>query len=65
MPEVAGDAGLLVNPYSVPEIAEAMQTVATDSKVRSNLKTASLVRAKQFSWNQTGTATANILRQYL
>jgi len=65
MPEVAGDAGLLVNPYSVPEIAEAMQTVATDSKVRSNLKTASLARASQFSWNKTGKATANILEQYL
>jgi glycosyltransferase involved in cell wall biosynthesis len=65
MPEVAGDAGLLVNPYSIGEIAEAMQTVATDSKVRSNLKTASLARASQFSWNKTGEATANILEQYL
>ncbi|MEG3986764.1 glycosyltransferase family 1 protein [Microcoleus sp. S28C3] len=65
MPEVAGDAALLVNPYSVGEIAEAMQTVATDSKVRSNLKTASLARSAQFSWNKTGTATANILQQYL
>ncbi len=65
MPEVAGDAGLLVNPYSVGEIAEAMQTVATDSKVRSNLKTASLARSSQFSWHKTGKATANILQQYL
>jgi glycosyltransferase involved in cell wall biosynthesis len=65
MPEVAEDAGLLVNPYSVPEIAEAMQIVATDSKVRSDLKTASLARASQFSWNKTGKATANILQQYL
>jgi glycosyltransferase involved in cell wall biosynthesis len=65
MPEVAGDAALLVNPYSVGEIAEAMQTVATDSKVRSNLKTASLARSSQFSWNKTGKATANILQQYL
>ncbi|MEG4941386.1 glycosyltransferase family 1 protein [Microcoleus sp. F4-D5] len=65
MPEVAGDAALLVNPYSVGEIAEAMQTLATDSQVRSNLKTASLARSAQFSWNKTGTATANILQQYL
>jgi len=42
-----------------------MQTVARDSKVRSNLKTASLARASQFSWNKTGKATANILQQYL
>jgi glycosyltransferase involved in cell wall biosynthesis len=65
MPEVAGDAALLVNPYSIGEIAEAMQTVARDSQLRSHLKTASLARAEQFSWNKTGTATANILQQYL
>ncbi|MCC3405734.1 MAG: glycosyltransferase family 4 protein [Microcoleus sp. PH2017_10_PVI_O_A] len=65
MPEVAGDAALLVNPYSVPEIAAAMQTVATDSKVRSNLKKSSLARSAEFSWHKTGTATANIIQQYL
>ena len=65
MPEVAGDAALLVNPYSVGEIAHAMQTVATDSKVRSNLKKASLARSAQFSWHKTGEATANILKKYL
>jgi glycosyltransferase involved in cell wall biosynthesis len=65
MPEVAGDAALLINPYSVGEIAEAMQTVARDSKLRSQLKTASLARADQFSWHKTGEATAKILQQYL
>ena len=65
MPEVAGDAALLVNPYSVGEIARAMQTIATDSKVRSNLKKASLARSAQFSWHKTGEATAKILQQYL
>jgi glycosyltransferase involved in cell wall biosynthesis len=65
MPEVAGDAALLVNPYSVGEITAAMQAVATDSKLRSNLKTASLARADRFSWSKTGAATANILQQYL
>ncbi|MEG3848855.1 glycosyltransferase family 1 protein [Microcoleus sp. herbarium19] len=65
MPEVAGDAALLVNPYSVGEITEAMQAVATDSKVRSNLKKASLARSAEFSWHKTGEATANILKKYL
>lgn len=65
MPEVAGDAALLVNPYSVGEITAAMQAVATDSELRSNLKTASLARADRFSWSKTGAATANILQKYL
>ncbi|MCU0541757.1 MAG: glycosyltransferase family 4 protein [Oscillatoriaceae cyanobacterium Prado104] len=65
MPEVAGNAALLVNPYSIGEIAEAMQTVATNSQVRSKLKTASLAQADRFSWEKTGTETANILQKYL
>ncbi|MGL5063633.1 MAG: glycosyltransferase family 4 protein [Microcoleus sp.] len=65
MPEVAGNAALLINPYSVGEIAEAMQTAATNAQVRSNLKTASLTQADRFSWEKTGMATANILQKYL
>jgi glycosyltransferase involved in cell wall biosynthesis len=65
MPEVTGDAALLVNPYNVGEITAAMQAVATDSELRSNLKTASLARADRFSWSNTGATTANILQQYL
>jgi glycosyltransferase involved in cell wall biosynthesis len=65
MPEVAGDAALLVNPDNIGEIATAMQAIATDSKLRSNLKTASLARADRFSWSKTGIATANILQKYL
>jgi glycosyltransferase involved in cell wall biosynthesis len=65
MPEVAGKAALLIDPYSIGEITEAMQTIATNSQLRSNLKTASLAQADRFSWEKTGTTTANILQQYL
>ncbi|MEK0195050.1 MAG: glycosyltransferase family 1 protein [Oscillatoriales cyanobacterium] len=65
MPEVSSDAALLVNPYNIGEIAAAMKALATDSKLRSHLKTASLARAEQFSWNKTGEATANILQKHL
>ncbi len=65
MPEVSSDAALLVNPYNIGEIATAMKALATDSKLRSHLKTASLARAEQFSWNKTGEATTNILQKYL
>jgi glycosyltransferase involved in cell wall biosynthesis len=65
LPEVAGDAALLVNPYSVGEIAAAMQTLATDAEARSQLRIAGLARAQQFSWAKTGQATAEILRQYV
>jgi glycosyltransferase involved in cell wall biosynthesis len=65
MPEVAGGAAFLVNPYSVGEIGEAMETIASDGRVRSNLRTLGLTRAKQFSWEKTGRETATILDRYL
>ncbi len=65
LPEVAGDAAILVNPYNVGEIAAAMQTLAADSRLRSHMSTLSLARANQFSWAKTGLATAEVLSRYL
>lgn len=65
LPEVAGDAALLVNPYNTDEITEAMQAVATDSALRSRLRTLSLKQASQFSWEKTGQATVEVLKRYL
>jgi glycosyltransferase involved in cell wall biosynthesis len=65
LPEVAGDAALLVNPYSEAEITQAMQQILTDENTRSQLRSAGLARANQFSWTKTGAATAEILQSYL
>jgi glycosyltransferase involved in cell wall biosynthesis len=61
LPEVTGDAALLVNPYRVEELAEAMLTLVQDSGLQEKLRSASLARAKLFSWQRTGEATAAIL----
>lgn len=65
LPEVAGDAAVLVNPYSETEIAAAMQQIITDDQARSHLQRAGLDRASQFSWEITGQLTSQILQQYL
>lgn len=65
LPEVAGEAALLVNPYDEAEIATAMQAIATDAEMRSQLRQAGLARAKQFSWATTGAQTTAILQAYL
>ena len=65
LPEVVGNAGLLINPDKPGEIAEAMNTVATDAKLRSQLRELSLSRATEFSWEKTGKATAKVLEQYI
>jgi glycosyltransferase involved in cell wall biosynthesis len=64
MPEVAGDAAIFVDPYNVGELAAAMQQMVDDPLGRSQLETAGLARATQFSWQKTGHQTADLLRQY-
>jgi glycosyltransferase involved in cell wall biosynthesis len=64
LPEVAGDAAILVDPYNPVEITAAMQ-VCLDETCRSQLRSAGLARASQFSWAKTGAATTEVLRRYL
>ena len=65
LPEVAGEAAILVNPYSSQAIADAMEQVATDAKMRSQLRELGIKRAGQFSWEKTGTATIEVISQYI
>jgi len=65
LPEVAGDAALLVNPYNIGEITEAMRLIATDDKLRSHLSIEGCKRASKFSWEKTGEATTEVLKKYL
>lgn len=64
LPEVTGDAALLVDPYDVQAISQAMQTISSDSHTRAQLSAASLARASQFSWKKTGETTVEILSHY-
>ena len=49
--EVAGDAALLVDPTSIPEIAAGMKALAGDSWLRTRLSAAGEQRAKLYSWD--------------
>ncbi len=62
MPEVAGDAGLLVNPHEADEIADAMQQIANDESVRKKLSSDGAARAKQFSWDKCADSMLDIYR---
>jgi glycosyltransferase involved in cell wall biosynthesis len=53
MPEVAGDAALLVDPFSVKSISDAMLKMATDDKLRKELALKGIERGKKFSWQQS------------
>lgn len=62
LPEVAGDAALLVNPEDVGAIAHAMTQMLTEDHLRQELQQKGLARAQQFSWAKTGQATVEVLR---
>jgi glycosyltransferase involved in cell wall biosynthesis len=51
LPEVAGNAAVLVNPYSTAEISSALLQLASDENLRQRLSVAGFERAKAFSWN--------------
>lgn len=59
IPEVTGDAALLVDPRDIDAIANAIDRVAEDGELRAALRARGLSRAKQFSWDRTA---ANVLR---
>jgi glycosyltransferase involved in cell wall biosynthesis len=65
LPEVTGDAAILINPYKTPEITAAMQQIAEDREMRSQLSLLGLKRAQQFSWEKTGLATVEVLKQFI
>lgn len=52
LPEVVGEAGLLVDPLSVGEIAQAMERVLSDADLAARLSAAGLARAQRFSWRR-------------
>lgn len=53
MPEVAGDAGLLVDPHSVDDIANAMTQLYFDAALRDKLIANGRIQRQKFSWQKT------------
>jgi glycosyltransferase involved in cell wall biosynthesis len=53
MPEVAGDAGILVDPFDADKIAAAMHEMNTNEKLRNELSQKALLQAMKFSWEKT------------
>ncbi len=65
IPEIAGDAALLVGAVDVQGMAEAMTRVLTDESVRRTLKQKGLARAAGFSWEQCASQTIAVYTKTL
>lgn len=59
LPEVAGDAALLIDPYNLDALIDALARLVTDDTLRATLIANGLARARQFTWD----ASARHLRQ--
>jgi glycosyltransferase involved in cell wall biosynthesis len=61
LPEVAGEAALLIDPRHPDEIAAGMQRLLEDEALRASLAGAGRVRAAAFRWEETADRTSAVL----
>ena len=63
LPEVAGEAAVLVDPLSSESIADGLERVLRDGALRDRLVQAGFVRAAAYSWDDTARSTAEVFRE--
>jgi glycosyltransferase involved in cell wall biosynthesis len=63
LPEVAGDAALLVDPRSEKAVAEGMERLLEDANLRARLAAAGRERVRKFRWEDTARRTARVLHE--
>ncbi|MGH7687392.1 MAG: glycosyltransferase family 4 protein [Candidatus Dormibacteria bacterium] len=62
MPEVAGGAGLYVDPLQEDDITRGIETLLTDAGLRASLSAAGRLRASTFTWQRTATSFLDAVR---
>jgi glycosyltransferase involved in cell wall biosynthesis len=62
LPEVAGDAALLVDPYDVEELAETVEGLIESKETRADLRNKGLAQAARFSWERTAGETMRVYK---
>ena len=60
MPEVSGDAAILVDPHNPDEIANAIYKVLTNDGLRSEMIKKGLERVKRFTWERCARETLKV-----
>ncbi len=63
LPEVVGDAGILVDPFDVNAIAAAIERLVDDPDLRQQLSVKGVARSRLFDWNETARRTLNVYKQ--
>ncbi|HEC88422.1 MAG TPA: glycosyltransferase family 1 protein [Thermoplasmata archaeon] len=63
LPEVVGDAGIMIDPHDVDELTKTIYEVLTDEKLRKELSNKGLKRVKKFSWEKTAKETLKVYEE--
>jgi len=63
LPEVVGDAAVLVNPLDIEAVCEAMKGFILEPMIRDRYRQLSLERVKYFSWEKTASATIEVYQK--
>lgn len=64
LPEVVGDAGLMVDPYRPDELRQALEALLTDRDLREKLQGRAVVQAPKFSWRQCAQTTLQLFQSF-
>jgi glycosyltransferase involved in cell wall biosynthesis len=65
LPEVCGDAALLVNPNDTEEIASALRRLTSDERLRASLAEKGKARASTFTWERAAEETWRVYAELL
>jgi glycosyltransferase involved in cell wall biosynthesis len=63
LPEVVGEAGLLVDPYDVAAIADGIMRLVTDAELRASLRERGLRQVAEWTWQRTARETLAVLER--
>ncbi len=62
LPEVAGEAAIMADPYNITDIANAMEQVLTNQGLQNDLIKKGLAQARRFSWDKTAKEYLEVFR---
>lgn len=62
LPEVVGEAGILVDPNDVDGLTTQLERLLDDASLRNQLAQMALLRSKQFSWEQCADETVGVYK---
>jgi glycosyltransferase involved in cell wall biosynthesis len=63
IPEVVGDAGILIDPYDTSNLMNALGVLLNDDNLKASLSKKGLEKSKEFSWEKTAEKTLDVYSQ--